>query len=200
MRWTWLLVLCAALITGMACSILLDFDLEVECWCGERWVSQIAGAEALHLQGSPVPIPASETTYEACVTQREHLALDTADPQDPLYLALRDNLESGAIANCEKIGAELVGFFFVGTTCATTGIAPVATNLVHLGACWETNSYALDEEVCPLDAECGPFYDCSSEPIVSVGDDEAGADEAGDEVAWECDDPVAVVDREFDPG
>lgn len=183
-----------ALAMGMACSIILDFELEVECWCGERWTAQIAGADAFLAQGTASSIPASETTYGACVTQREHLALDAADPQDPLYVALRDNLESGAIANCEAAGAQQVGVYFIGTNCAATGMAPVITNLVHFGACWETMNYDLDDELCPLDSECGAYYDCSNNPIVGIGDDEGG-----DDLAWECDSPVAIVDREIHP-
>lgn len=127
-----------------------------------------------------------DTTYVVCVSQLEHLALDNADPQDPLYVALRDNLESGAIAKCEAAGAEAVNLYFTGTNCATTGTDPVSSNFVHTGACWNAEKYDLDEEVCPLIGECRPYYDCSSEPIASLGDDEAGGDEG---LAWECDEP-----------
>jgi hypothetical protein len=183
-----------ALAIGMACSVLLDFTLKVECWCGERWTAQIADAHAFHALGNTLPILASDTTYEICVTQLQHLALEKADPQDPLYIALRDNLESGAIANCETAGAQVFGAFFIGTDCATTGTDPVITNIVHSGACWEPMTYDLDDELCPLDSECGAYYDCSNDPIVGTGDDEGG-----DDLAWECDDPVGVVEREIHP-
>lgn len=177
-------VLAAALGLGLACSVVLDFDLEVECWCGERWVGQIAGATAIAFNGGELPISASETSHEVCLSQLEHLALDAADPADPLYIALRDNLESGAIANCELAGKDAFGELFAGTNCATTGVVPVVTNITHLGACWEATVVALDEpEPCAL-AQCEEFYDCSSEPIVGVGDDEGGED-----FGWECELP-----------
>jgi hypothetical protein len=180
------LAFAAVLCAGMACSLIVDLELEVECFCGERWTSQISGAKAFHFNGTTYTIPASKTTYEACVTQLEHLALDTADPQDPLYVALRDSFESGAIANCEAAGAKIVELYFIGTNCATTGTDPVTTNLSYAGTCWEVEKYDIDEEeLCPLDSVCGSYYDCSSEPIVGIGDDEAG-----DEIAWECDDPM----------
>lgn len=177
-----MLALSTALGLGLACSVVLDFELEVECWCGERWIAQISGAEAILTTGSRSPIDATDTTHEVCVTQLEHLALAAANPGDPLYQALRTTLESGAVANCETSGALNLGFLFDGTTCATTGTLPVTTNITHLGPCWDLEVVPLDEpEPCSLDSQCGEFYDCTNEPIVSVGDDEAG-----DELLWDC--------------
>lgn len=186
------LVFAAALCLGAACSVILDFDLEVECWCGELWSVQISGAHAFRFNAGELTIPASKTTYEACVSQLEHLALDIANPQDPLYMALRDSLESGAIVQCEAAGAQIAEAYFIGTDCATTGTNPVSTNFFHVGACWEVEKYDLDAELCPLDSPCGSYYDCSNEPIVEIGDDEAG-----DELAWECDDPVGLGELEI---
>lgn len=108
-------------------------------------------------------------------------ALAAADPDDPLYVALRANLESGAVANCESFAKSKNGALLVGTTCATTGTPPVTTNILHAGPCWDAEVVPLDEpEPCSLDSQCGEFYDCTNEPIVGVGDDEGG------ELLWDC--------------
>jgi hypothetical protein len=172
---------CLLLFAGNACTAILDFEkAQSECWCGERWTTQVSGATSFGLAGESWPISASETTYTTCVSQLEHLALDTADPQDPLYVALRESLENAAIAKCETAGAELGGALFSHSNCATTGTEPVATNLLHAGACWKSEDFD-DDKYCPFFPECEPYYDCSSEPIWSGGDDEAGS-----EIQWIC--------------
>jgi hypothetical protein len=188
------LALSVAFVGGSACSLLLDFDLQVECWCGERWTVQTAGASTYTLDGKVQPIAASDTTYESCVTQLEHLALDTANPQDPLYLAIRESLQNGAIAQCEAVGLVEGGPQFSHTDCATVGIEPVSANFVHFGPCWDVQSYASDsdpDDWCALDPDsvCVGYYDCSSQPVWNdaIGDDEAG----DDSVPWECDEPPA---------
>lgn len=171
------------LAVGMACSAVLDFEVEIECWCGERWMAQIAGAEGLSLVSEPVPIAASSTTHEVCVTQLEHLALDAADPLDPLYLALRDSLESGAIANCESAAQAALGPLSVGSTCGMSGVGDVSTNITHVGACWETETLAPNgPEPCGAQSQCRAFYDCTEDAIIGSGGDEAG----GDETLWSC--------------
>jgi hypothetical protein len=189
------LALAIALAAGSACSLILDFDLQVECWCGERWKVQISGASTFSLEGKVQPISAGKTTYETCVTQLEHLALDTADPQDPIYMAIRQSLESGAIAQCEAAGLAFDDLFFSHTDCAMVGISPVTANFVHLGPCWDVESYGEDfewSELCALDSDsiCVDYYDCSSQPVwnENLGDDEAGEDS----IAWECDEPPGI--------
>lgn len=86
---TRMFALACALAFGMACSAVLDFELEVECWCGERWLVQIAGAEAIRLSGAREVIPTGATTHERCVTQLEHLALSQAQPADSLGFRAR---------------------------------------------------------------------------------------------------------------
>lgn len=171
----------AILFAGSACTAILDLESnESECWCGEQWIVQVSGATALNSLGVPWSIPASEAISLTCVSQLEHLALDAADPQDPVYVAMRSSLESAAIAKCEAAGAAQWGVEFASTDCATTGTAPVSTNLVHTGACWKSENWDKNE-YCPLFPECRLYYDCSAEPIWDGGDDEAGAD-----VEWEC--------------
>lgn len=171
------------LLSNSACTAILDIEGEGQCWCGEQWKVQIAGATTFTIVGIGVSIPADSTTYETCVSQLEHLALDTADPQDPLYVAIRGSLESAAIAKCEAAGAAAWGIAFGSTNCATTGTAPVSTNLVHVGACWKPEDWD-NQEYCPLFPECRPYYDCAEPDDWVLGDDEAG-----DDVLWECDEP-----------
>jgi hypothetical protein len=78
-----------------------------QCWCGEKWRVQISGATAYDTFNFPQPIHASDTSHTHCVTMLEHLALDAADPEDPVYVAMRDALESQVIANCELAGVAL---------------------------------------------------------------------------------------------
>jgi hypothetical protein len=140
-----------------------------QCWCGEEWRAQISGATAYDAFNFPYSIQASHTSHTRCVTMLEHLALDAADPEDPVYVALRNAFESQAIANCELAGAALLPDIFDHTNCATTGIDSVTTNLVHLGACWEWEDLeAKPTKVCPLETTCGRFYDCSDESIVAT--------------------------------
>ena len=169
-----------AILTTSGCSLLLDAD-EAQCWCGEEWQSQISGATATNLVGQDWSIPASQTTHTTCVTMLEHLALDAANEQDPLYQALRASLESAAVANCELAGAEKWGPLLASTDCSTTGTAPVSTNVAYVGSCWETEDHAKGE-FCPLFPQCEPYYDCSSDPIW-----DGGGGETGGETPWECD-------------
>lgn len=138
------------------CSLILDFTpVPSQCWCGEQWSAQIAGASAYNQAGFPTQIQASATTYTRCVSMLEHLALDAAAPQDPVYMALRDAFESEAIANCELAGVDLLPNDFDYTDCATTGTDPVATNLVYLGPCWEWEDLEAEpKETCPLEDQC----------------------------------------------
>lgn len=181
-----------------SCSLILDFTpIPSQCWCGEQWQAQIAGATAYTSQDEEWNIPASATTYTRCVSMLEHLALDDADPQDPVYMALHNAFESEAIANCELAGATLLEGDFDHTDCATTGIEPVATNLVYLGPCWEWEDLEAEpQKTCPLEDQCGQFYDCSDDPIIlwngqvlDGGTD--GGETGGDEGLWSCDEPRA---------
>jgi hypothetical protein len=167
-----------------------------QCWCGEEWRVQISGATAYDTFNFPQPIQASDTSHTRCVTMLEHLALDIADPEDPVYVALRDALESQAIANCELAGTTLFPDGFDHTDCATAGIDAVTTNLVHLGACWEREDVdGKTKKLCPLETTCGRFYDCSDEPIIAKygwveaeGETEGLVPWNGEEELWSCDD------------
>jgi hypothetical protein len=127
----------------------------------------------------------------------EHLALDAADPEDPVYVALRDALESEAIANCELAGAAAWPNIFDHTDCATTGMDPVTTNLVYLGPCWESEDLEAEpNKTCPIEAQCGEFYDCSDDPIVifngylqTEGETDGAVPWTGNEELWNCDEP-----------
>ena len=170
-----------------------------QCWCGEKWRVQIAGANAYDQNDFPIPIPASETSHTRCVTMLEHLALDAADPGDPVYVALRDSIESQAIANCELAGAQMLPGNFDHTDCATTGTDPVTTNLVRLGACWEVEDVGKWKDLCPMETTCGQFYDCSDEPIIATyglveGETEGEVPWWTEELLWSCDDPAGSID------
>lgn len=198
------------LVGGAAgCTLILQAQLEedlaaAQCWCGEQWQVQIAGASAYRANTLSVEIPASDTSYTRCVTMLEHVALNLADPQDPLYMALRGAFESEAVANCELAGEALLPADFDHTDCATTGSGSVTTNLVHLGPCWEPNTSDTLEDMCALNQQCGEFYDCEDEPIVlwnglvRLGGDggETGGDGyewipwTGREELWSCDESV----------
>lgn len=192
-----LLVTLAGCSMGLAvgCSLILDFTpVPSQCWCGEQWSVQIAGATAYDIGDTPAEIPASATTYTRCVSMLEHLALDAAAPQDPVYMALHDAFESEAIANCELAGAAKWQGDFDHTDCATTGTQPVATNLVYLGPCWEWEDLEAEpKQTCPLEDQCGQFYDCSDEPIIlwrgQIQDGETGGEDPEDGPLWSCDDP-----------
>ena len=124
------LVVLSGSAVGLAagCSLILDFTPEPsQCWCGEQWSVQIAGATAYDIGDTPAEIQASSTTYTRCVSMLEHLALDAADPGDPVYMALHDAFESEAIANCELAGAAAWPNLFDYTDCATAGTDPVTT-------------------------------------------------------------------------
>jgi hypothetical protein len=170
-----------------------------QCWCGEKWRVQISGANAHNTFNFSQPIQASDTSHTRCVTMLEHLALDIADPEDPVYVALRDALESQAIANCELAGAALFPDDFDHTDCAATGTDPVTTNLVRLGACWEVEDVdGKTKKLCPLETTCGRFYDCSDEPIMAtyglVEGETDGVPWYSEEVLWSCDDPAGNID------
>lgn len=201
--------------TGVITGCVIDYDsyyAVAECWCGERWEVQIAGANAYDLQLFPAEIPASDTTYTRCVTMLEHTALNLADPLDPTFMALRDAFESEAIAACELAGEALYGDVLDHTDCATTGTDPVATNIVHVGPCWVPNHGADQHEFCPMDdpqfqQQCGEFYDCSDGPIVlwkssvlvSGSDDgETGGEDdwipwTGEEELFTCEQPRSTI-------
>jgi hypothetical protein len=173
-----------------------------QCWCGEKWRVQISGATGYDQNDFPIPIPASDTSHTRCVTMLEHLALDAADPGDPVYVALRDSIESQAIANCELAGAEMFPDNFDHTDCATTGTDPVTTNLVRLGACWEVEDVDGEaKHLCPLETTCGDFYDCSDKPIIATygwveveGETEGEVPWYTEELLWSCDDPAGNID------
>src|SRR5690606_11950858 len=166
-----------------------------QCWCGEEWRAQISGATAYDINDDPWPIPASDTSHTRCVTMLEHLALDVADPGDPVYVALRNSIESQAIANCELAGIAMFPDNFDHTDCATTGMDPVTTNLVRFGACWEVEDNDGERQrLCPLETTCGQFYDCSDERIIATyGRVEAEGETEGElpwwteELLWSCD-------------
>jgi hypothetical protein len=177
-----------------------------------KWQVQIAGASAYHIDGSHTEIAASDTTYARCVTMLEHVALNLADPQDATYMALRDAFESEAIATCELAGMALYGDLLDHTDCATTGTEPVATNLVHIGPCWEPNHGAEDHELCPGDdpqfqQQCGEFYDCDEEPIIlwdghvwlgefdggETGGEDGWVPWTGEEELFTCDEPPGTI-------
>jgi hypothetical protein len=169
-----------------------------QCWCGEEWRAQISGARAYDLSDDSLAIPASDTSHTRCVTMLEHLALDAADPGDPVYVALRDSIESQAIANCELAGAALFPDFDH-TDCATTGTDPVTTNLVRLGACWEVEDVGKWKDLCPMETTCGQFYDCSDEPIIATygvveGETEGEVPWYTEELLWSCDDSAGNID------
>jgi hypothetical protein len=189
-------------VLGVAGSCVFELDPHPRrCWCGEKWHAQISGANAYNTGGFPYPIQASDTLHTRCVTMLEHLALDAADPEDPVYVALRDAFESEAVANCELAGAAFLLDDFNHTDCATTGTDPVTTNLVRVGACWEFED--VDGELtslCPLEATCGQFYDCSDEPIIAEygwveveGETEGEVPFNTQELLWSCDDPAGGI-------
>jgi hypothetical protein len=164
-----------------------------QCWCG---------ATAYSLFGNPSAIQASDTSHTRCVTMLEHLALDGADPEDPVYVALRDAFESQAITNCELTGVALLPGNFDHTDCATAGTDPVITNLVHIGACWEVEDVdGKAKKLCPLETTCGQFYDCSEQPIIAMygwveaeGETEGEVPWYTEELLWSCDDPAGNID------
>jgi hypothetical protein len=177
-----------------------------QCWCGEQWRAQISGATAYGHDGDPLTIQASDTSHTRCVTMLEHLALNGADPEDPVYVALRDALESQAIANCELAGAALFPNDFDHTDCATAGTDPLTTNIVRIGACWEVEDVdGKAKNLCPLETTCGHFYDCSDEPIIAKhgwvevegeteGETEGKVPWYTEELLWGCDDPAGNID------
>lgn len=192
----------SAIGLAASCSLILDFTPDPsQCWCGEQWRAQIAGATTYDIGGLPKEIQASATSHTRCVSMLEHLALDAADPQDPVYMALHNAFESEAVANCELAGAEAWPNVFDHTDCATTGMDPVTTNLVYLGPCWEWEDLeAKPQKTCPLEDQCGDFYDCSQEPIilyhgniVQEGETEGVVPWTGDEELWSCDEPAGIV-------
>jgi hypothetical protein len=171
--------------------------IPAQCWCGEQWRAQIAGARAYDSFGAAAQIPASETSYTRCVTMLEHLALDGADPQDPIYMALRAALANEAIASCELAAAALLEQVDH-TDCATIGTGSVSTNIVHIGACWEWEDVeAKPYELCPLEQQCDMYYDCSDEAIslwvgrvVDEGETEGDVyDYDHPRLLWTCDEP-----------
>lgn len=189
-------------VIGIVLSCVFELPpLPSQCWCGEQWRAQISGATAYNLGGDPSAIQASDTSHTRCVTMLEHLALDGADPQNPVYVALRDAFQSEAIANCELAGITLFPDFDH-TDCATTGTDPVTTNLVHLGACWEWEDVAAKpKKLCPLETKCGRFYDCSEEPIIakygwveSEGETEGLVPSSSEEQLWSCDEAADNID------
>ena len=196
------LVTLAGCTIGLAasCSLILDFTPDPsQCWCGEQWSVQIAGATTYNISDTPKPIQASATIYTRCVSMLEHLALDAAEPGDPVYMALHDAFESEAITNCELAGAAAWPDDFDHTDCATTGTDPVTTNLVYLGPCWEWEDLETEpQETCPLEDQCGSFYDCSDDPIIlwngHVQDGETGAEGVDDGLLWSCDEPRASIE------
>lgn len=194
-------------VLGVAGSCVFDLPpAPRQCWCGEKWRVQISGANAYDETDSPYPIQASDTSHTRCVSMLEHLALDTADPENPVYVSLRDAFESQAIANCELAGAEMLVNIFDHTDCAATGTDPVTTNLVRLGACWEVEDVdGKAQDLCPLETTCGQFYDCSDEPIIAKngwvevegeteGETEGKVPWYTEELLWSCDDPVGNID------
>lgn len=185
-------------IIGLAssCSAILDFTpTPAQCWCGEQWRAQVSGASSYRQGDIPAEIPASDTSATRCVSMLEHLALNAADPQDPVFVALREALRSEAIANCELAGAAIWGITFDHTDCATADTDPVSFNLVHLGPCWEWENLEADPpQTCPLEGQCGQFYDCSTEPITlwggqvyTEGETDGTIPWTGDEQLWTCD-------------
>jgi hypothetical protein len=182
----------------MGCPLTLP-PIPRQCWCGEEWRAQISGATAYSVAGNTSTIPASDTSHTRCMTMLEHIALDAANPEDPVYVALRDSLESQAIASCELAGAALLLDDFHHTDCATTGIDPVTTNIVRIGVCWEWEDVeAKPYQLCPLESTCGQFYDCSDEPIMAtygvVEGETDGVPWYSEEVLWSCDDPAGNID------
>jgi hypothetical protein len=179
-------------VIGLAVGCVLDFTPPpIQCWCGEQWRSQISGATAYDLGDSPSPIDASDTSHTRCVTMLEHVALETADPQDPVYLALRDAFESEAVTNCELAGEAAFPNIFSHTDCAMAGTEPVNNNLVHLGPCWEPGDLEA-EPICPV--TCDRFQDCSEGPIYlwkgqvqDEGETEGWVPWTGEEALWDCD-------------
>lgn len=194
-------------IIGLAASctlILGPFDpIPSQCWCGEQWSVQIAGATAYDIGELPKEIQASATSHTRCVSMLEHLALDAADPEDPVYMALHDAFESEAITNCELAGAAAWPNVFDHTDCATTGTDPVTTNLVYLGPCWEWEDLQTEpKKACPLEEQCGEFYDCSDDPIFifngylqTEGETGGPVEWTGNEELWSCDEARAIVER-----
>ncbi len=184
---------------GVAASCVIDTDnLTIECWCGEQWSAQVAGARAYNAYGQPIEIFASQTSATTCMTMLEHMALDVADANDPLYMAVRLALESQAIANCESQGIEIFGNDLAYTDCATTGDGGgVTTNLVHLGACWHEEQWLWEQHPdgnCNLDGECGQYYDCDNDKIMRFGgadgsiySGETEGDVEDDGLYWDCD-------------
>lgn len=172
-------------VVGLAVGCANSPEVEPEqCWCGERWQAQISGAHEYSDLMTKWSIGASLTTYTRCVSMLEHIALDAANLNNPIYVALRDAFESEAIANCELAGALHWPEHFDYTNCATTGIGDVTTNLSWLGPCWVgENLEAEPPKSCPLEAECGQFYDCSDEPIVRDAGETGGSE---DGPPWSC--------------
>jgi hypothetical protein len=109
---------------GVGCTLILGpFEPDPsQCWCGEQWRAQISGATAYNAGGQQAEISASATSHTRCVSMLEHLALDTADAQDPVYIALRDAFESEAISKCELAGIEAWPDDLDHTDCASTGL------------------------------------------------------------------------------
>jgi hypothetical protein len=183
---------------GFVTACVLDFTPPpLECWCGEQWSAQISGATAFDDQGFQVEIQTSATTHTRCVSMLEHLALDAADPQNPVYMALRDAFESEAISNCELAGAALLPGILDHTDCATSGIDPVTTNLVYLGPCWVAGDLEA-EPICP-DEQCNRFYDCSDEVVYlwdgrveDEGETEGWVPWTGEEDLWSCEEPARI--------
>ena len=181
---------------ALGCSLA---PIPSQCWCGEKWRAQISGAAAYGITGTALSIPASDTSYTRCVTMLEHLALDGADPEDPVYVALRNAFEGEAIAKCELTGAAILAANFDHTDCATTGTDPVTTNIVRIGVCWEWEDVeAKPYQLCPLETTCSQFYDCSDEPIIAtygvVEGETDGVPWYSEEVLWTCDDPAGNID------
>jgi hypothetical protein len=159
---------------------------------------QISGASAYAVGDIPAEIQASATAYTRCVSMLEHVALDAAAPQDPVYIALRDAFESEAITNCELAGSAAWPNLFSHTDCATAGTDPVSTNLVYLGPCWELEDLQAEpKKACPIEEQCGEFYDCSDDPIIifngylqTDGETDGAVPWTGTEELWSCDEPA----------
>jgi len=163
----------AMLVAGVAtvaCSAILDFELETEprCWCGEQWQGQVSGALAYDTLGFPTQIAQSDTTYSLCVSQLQHVALNGGDP------TLTNELSAGSIAQCELAAVAKLGGFLDYTTCAEQG-----ASVSHVGACWEADPDLL----CPLLDDCRAKYDCDPEPVWEGYGDETGGVVEADECA-----------------
>lgn len=169
----------AALLTT-SCSLLLDFELEPvpECWCGERWQGQILGAFVINELGKAVYIAPAETSASQCVSQLEHTILSDANPNDPTFQKLRDELVAAAQAECQLAAAQSVGTTQNHNTCNTAEPA-----IAYVGPCWEPDP---DLE-CPAVAECRLKYDCDPNPVWRWGDDIAETGGSQDDwYGWSC--------------